>query len=524
MENLMFELNKIHNLEDTVEQLSTVSDTITEEASFVTLTVVHAFETLFKNAWNLEQINIVIDGLVDEEHIQELQALRHYLPTTTEINVMALGFNPKDELYCEENITVQNSPETLPQVLKRSRELRFDIHAIFLFNFNDQVFFNWMKENLLQPYLRGINTKFFVTHNSDEIETPRLLSFKRYNMNEQHTFTNRFALDELGKMLASRVSLLSTQSATRNAGYVEAEPTLTKVFNNTYFNPAFHSFGLHYNHKNEGIDLKVIFFDYKLCYDPFNFVVYSLENGKFTEITRFQSDPFSILTRTLQDADYRSDQPDIYISLSDKESAAKLRLHFGYIIKARFKAFRDEAILLLEKEGIEATEERINLNTKNVAFGHPLRDAKASDVKAYKLFHHFFDDFVEAVKTNKELYIAQDLGAKPLIYEIAANDKFNGLLIDFVHNSHELNFDLNQFDACGFTLLDEAAANGATKNMETLIKRGANINFQNPFGFTALHRAYASNSQEAKAVLTKHGARIMKNVFGQTPQDIVVLD
>ena len=48
MENLMFELNKIHNLEDTVEQLSTVSDTITEEASFVTLTVVHAFETLFK--------------------------------------------------------------------------------------------------------------------------------------------------------------------------------------------------------------------------------------------------------------------------------------------------------------------------------------------------------------------------------------------------------------------------------------------------------------------------------------------
>ena len=516
----MFELKNMKSLEDIVEQLSTVSDSITEESAFLPASIANTFKNLFTSIDTKEEANIVIDGITDEDLIDHLTLLSHYIPETLHINILVLGFNNFEKPKVGDNILVQTSKESLDQVMKRSREQRFTLHSIFLFNVDDKKLLNQLQNNLLQPYFRGMNTKLFICHNSDERETPRLLELKRYNIVEQKTFYNTFALDELETYIGQRISLVSCQNATRNPGFVEAEPTLKKMFNNTYFDKRFNSFGLHYKHEHEEETLCVIFFDYELCYDPFNYRVYAVNQGKFNLITEFSSDPFSILTRSLSDKVFHTNQPDAYISLSDKEHGAKLRQHFATILKCRMEAFHNESRNALQRNGIEITEERVALNAKNLGSGHPVRDATKADVHAFKTFHHAPETFVKEVKSKKSLYVAKDLFENELIFQLASDDNFNPQLIDFLHNMHDLDFDIHRLDADGYSMLDAAVTSGAVENAETLIRRGFNVNFANPFGFTALHRAYASGNEKGQAILTKHGAKITKNVFGQTPKDL----
>jgi len=292
------------------------------------------------------------------------------------------------------------------------------------------------------------------------------------------------------------------------------------MINNSYFDPRFNSFGLHHKITKESNVFNIIFFDYEFCYDPFLQTVFRAINGELVIIAKFEIDPFSILTRQLKSQNFSPENDNAYISLIDKEYAAKLRAHFNTIIKTRIENFKEQAKIELKSLNISESNDNVNTSALAISSGHTLRDVTSIDVKCFKKLHHSPKTFISDIKNNKNMYIAQDNRGKQLIFELIKLDSFHNQIIDFFHQKDELNFNLYNTDDDGFSLLDNAITSGAYKNAEYLLKKGFKVNHQTGLGFTALHRAYSLGNDEGKALLIKHGAKTTKNHFGQTPLEL----
>lgn len=516
----MFGFENIKDLSDAQEQLSTVKEQVTKEQAYVAATIANALLSLIPSVKRKEELNIVLSGITDPEVIAGIPLIKHYLPDYLLVNVLVSSLTESLPSIVELDCHIEGSKETLFEVLKRGREQRFDIHAAIVFDLDDGEFFASIKDNHLQPYVRGHGTKLVICHNSFDDVTRRMLKLKRFNITEEKTIFNPYFL-EVGDIQSSYlVTLANPMNATRNEGFIETESTLRKMFNNVYFDPRFNSFGLHYTAKQEGHTIKAIFFDYEFCYDPFTYTVYGAVDGAFHPVAKFESDPFSIFSRELKEKTFLDDKSQVYIPFIDKEHAAKLRMHFTSLIKDRIEGFKEIARNDLISNDLEPTDERVNLHALAISSGHALRDTNNADKMAYRLFEHYLTDFKEEVKSDKALYFAKDIRGKELIFNIVKSDDNLDMLMDFIHHKDTFEFDVHSLDDDGFTLLDNAIINGAYKNAELLIRKGFNVNFANPFGFTALHRAYALNVEEGMAVLIKHGAKTKANLFGQEPQDL----
>jgi len=71
--------------------------------------------------------------------------------------------------------------------------------------------------------------------------------------------------------------------------------------------------------------------------------------------------------------------------------------------------------------------------------------------------------------------------------------------------------------------LDYAVSVNHQQIIETLLNAGAEINRQDPLGYTALHIAYMMGHEEAKSVLKARGARgDLKTRYGELPKDFIV--
>ena len=80
-------------------------------------------------------------------------------------------------------------------------------------------------------------------------------------------------------------------------------------------------------------------------------------------------------------------------------------------------------------------------------------------------------------------------------------------------------------DKYGYTALMGAAMYNRTDVVRCLIEKGANVNEQNRYGWTALHTALhwasSNNYTDVIEILVQHGARTdIMDEYGETPIDL----
>jgi ankyrin repeat protein len=84
--------------------------------------------------------------------------------------------------------------------------------------------------------------------------------------------------------------------------------------------------------------------------------------------------------------------------------------------------------------------------------------------------------------------------------------------------------DVNSTGMTGDTLLHSAVISASIKDVDLLIRSGANVNAQGDLGDTPLHHAASRGLLDIADKLIASGAnRHLKNEFGQTPTDVATL-
>ena len=83
-------------------------------------------------------------------------------------------------------------------------------------------------------------------------------------------------------------------------------------------------------------------------------------------------------------------------------------------------------------------------------------------------------------------------------------------------------FDINNKDEDGNTLLILCAKNGLTKLASLLLEKGADVNIQNNRGNTAMHYAISLKYFTLADLPAKHNAKEdIMNIFGYTPWECI---
>lgn len=516
----MFNLTNIKNYQDAIEQLKTIEEEINSPSLYIPLSIASALEELNPNYRDKCQLNIIIDGLQASEDLGVVRMLKHYVTKLSEINILYTNTDRDLEAVTDEGFRIEFTQDSLSTTLRRSKDKNSDIHCIFLFNICDHELEASLESGSLQAYLKRRATKVYLFHNAVDHEITRLLLLKKYNANEISTVRNKFSHSFKNTFIAELISSVDFSKATKHEGYVDSEATIMKMVRNTYFDTRFNSFGLHYTAEIDGRDRPVIFFDYEFCYSPEDYSVYTINEGEFEVVEKTKEDPFPLFSRELKKESFVIESETPYIPLRHKENAARLRTHFSSLLKERIRSFEKCAENMLKECNVDISDAAMKLAFLSISSRYTLRDVTTSDREAFRLLHHDIETFRAIARKNKKLYTAKDHRCSYLIFELVRSDKHYEQVIDFMHHYESLGFNLYDFDSDGYTLLDNAITSSAFKIAEMLIKKGYDVNHQNPFGFTALHRAYAEDNDDAKALLLQRGARELVNSFGSTPKDL----
>lgn len=515
----MLEVKDLTSLNDFIQQLSTVKKGVTITQGFPIASIAFAIEELASSLKTRERVHIIIDGLSDDDVNSNLSSLKHYFKEDTQLLITLTNSESNNLDDDGQNTYVAKSKNSLGELLQMALEEDEQITAIFMFNAFGNGLIGEIKHKRLQSYIKNSKARVFVFHNSYENEISSLLGLKRFNIQEKNTIKNRFALPIGKHFAASLISSLDFEHSTKNEGFVEGEPVITKVINNMYFNTRFNAFGLHFMHEEDDQQMPIVFFDYELCYCYTNFTVYNSSTGKLVKVLKHDHDPFPLLTRIIKSQVFAKQTNLPYITLSQKETAAKLRTHFTKLMKSRLD-YTLCAKQHLNEHGIIPNDERISIINSVLNIEHNLRDCSIDDIKAFKMLHHNIKDFASASFMDKKLFTARDHRGNYLVFELATNDKYNELLLDFTYHCESLGLKLTLIDDQGYSLLDHATVNSAFKNIKTLLDRGISVNLANPLGFTALHRAYACGDTKAIEYLVEMGAKKSKNEYGNYPEDL----